>query len=89
MLPGFLQILPPSPVPDSPVLSGISGIFVISKKRRPFLYQNSTSVIGSEAYWTRQAVARSLSVPNRQALSLALPLFCPQIDFLPFNIEHL
>ena len=32
-------------------------------------------------------MARPLFVPNGQALLLALPIFCLQIDFLPVHVE--
>jgi len=37
--------------------------------------------IGGEAYWAARAVACPVFVPNWQALLLALPLFCLQINF--------
>jgi len=38
-------------------------------------------VIDGTAYWAGHAVARPLFVPNGEALLLALPLICLQIDF--------
>jgi len=40
--------------------------------------------IGGGAYW---AVARPSIVPNWQALLLAVPLFCVQIDFFHFMLN--
>jgi len=36
---------------------------------------NQTSIDGGGAYWAERATARSLFVPNKQALLLAVPLF--------------
>jgi len=45
--------------------------------------------IGGGAYWAGRASDCPLFVPSGQALLLAPQLFCIQIDFLPFHVEHL